>query len=59
MKYEDLTREILKSIKALGWIMEKSDNPTSKNTPRLIQTKLQVNCLINIIFEWFRKYKIT
>ena len=42
MKYEDLTREILKTIKALGWILEKSDNPTSKNTPRINQAKLQV-----------------
>ena len=40
MKYEDLTREILKSIKALGWSMEKSDGPGAKNTPRLHQKKL-------------------
>lgn len=43
MKYEDLTREILKSIKALGWFLEKADmNSSTKNAPRLIQNKLKV-----------------
>jgi hypothetical protein len=43
MKYEDLTREILKSVKALGWTLEKGDmNASTKNAPRLIQSKLKV-----------------
>jgi hypothetical protein len=42
MKYEDLTREILKSIKAQGWTLEKADmNINTKNAPRLIQNKLK------------------
>ena len=42
MKYEDLTRETLKAMKALGWSMEKSELNTPKNTTRLVQKKIKV-----------------
>lgn len=40
VKYEDLTRDVLKAIKSLGWAMEKTGGISSKNTARLIQKKL-------------------
>ena len=53
MKYEDLTTETLKAIKALGWGIEKTDGPGSKNTPRLPPQKLSVNYFIIIFIKSF------
>jgi len=41
MKYEDMTREVLKAVKALRWGMERTDGAAGKNTPRLQPKKLQ------------------
>ena len=45
MKYEELVREMLKSIKVLHWAVEKSDSGVSnasKTLPRLVQKKVKV-----------------
>ena len=49
MKYEDLTRETLKTIKVLGWTIEKSDIPATslKSASRIIQKKLKDGIVSN------------
>ena len=45
LKYEELTREMLRSIKVLHWSVEKSDSTVNatKNLPRLVQKKVKVS----------------